>query len=79
MALGDVELAERDLRDGLKLCRAIKHYRSGAELLQGLACVAAAKDEPRRAAVLMAASMTAGSSEAMGRTTTSSSSGLPWW
>ncbi len=55
-ALGDLQLAESFLSEGLQVCRLIDYSWTGAQILEILAWVAAAKHDPRRAAVLMAAS-----------------------
>ncbi len=55
-ALGDLELAESVLSEGLRVCRLIDYSWTGAQILEILAWVAAAKDDPLRAVVLMAAS-----------------------
>ena len=56
LALGDTEGAERVMRDGLQRSRAIHDPWTGAQFLEMLAWVAAANNDPRRAAVLLGAS-----------------------
>ncbi len=71
LALGDAELAERTLSEGLRLCRIIDYSWTGAQLLEILAWVAAAKGDPRRAVVLMTASAAVSRSSGTGSTTMS--------
>jgi hypothetical protein len=59
LALGDLSAAERVLIEGLQLCRVIEAYWTGAQFLEGLAWVAAATQDLRRAVVLLAASTAA--------------------
>lgn len=54
-ALGDLDLAQRAMLDGLQRSRLIGHPWIGAQFIEMLAWVAAASRHPRRAAVLMAA------------------------
>jgi serine/threonine-protein kinase PknK len=56
LALGDAQGAEQVLLEGLRLCRVIQAYWTGAQFLEGLAWIAAAKSDLRRAATLLAAS-----------------------
>ncbi|OBK13749.1 protein kinase [Mycobacterium asiaticum] len=69
LALGDVQTAERVLIEGLRLCRLTDAYWTGAQFLEGLAWVAAANHNPRRAVVLLAASAAVSRACGMGTTT----------
>jgi serine/threonine-protein kinase PknK len=75
LALGDLQTAERVLIEGLQLCRVIEAYWTGAQFLEGLAWVAAAKHDLRSAVVLLAAS-TAASRTCGTSSTTMSFAGL---
>ncbi len=72
LAHGDLQGAERVLIEGLQLCRVIDAYWTGAQFLEGLAWVAAAKQDLRRAVVLLAASSAASRACGTGSTTMSS-------
>ena len=70
-ALGDLELAERLLSEGLRLCRTIDQSWTGSRFLDALAWVASANHDARRAAVLLAASAAISRASGISSTTTS--------
>ena len=59
LRLGDIARAEQSLREGLRLSQLIDNRWVGAQCLEALAWVAAANNDPHRAATLMAAASAA--------------------